>query len=252
MTNPAAEDVGRITSTVWTGRRGPIIVTLGGDLDMVSAPATREELLNLLRPGAIHLVIDLSAIRYADASGLAVLVGTQRRALLLGGSLRLAAPQPEVARVLGVTGVGRHLEVYSTVQAAMAGREPVAGTALMGTGMAGTGMAALAARALPLRRGIHDGADSGELRAAIAALLANADAWRDADPRRRFSSALRALAQAHGGTSYAAMAQAAQSLLAVLSREPLTYSPVVAATARRLRRLFSPGPQMAAAQCRAE
>lgn len=247
MTNPAAEDVGRITSTVWTGRHGPIIVTLGGDLDMVSAPAAREELLNLLRPGAIHLVIDLSAIRYADASGLAVLVGTQRRAVLLGGSLRLAAPQPEVARVLGVTGMGRHLEVYSTVQAAMAGREPVADTAL-----AGTGVAALAARALPLRRGIHDGADSGELRAAIAALLANADAWRDADPRRRFSPALRALAQAHGGTSYAAMAQAAQSLLAVLSREPLTYSPVVAATARRLRRLFSPGPQMAAAQCGAE
>ena len=90
-----------------------------------------------------------------------------------------------------------------------------------------------------------DGADSGELRAAIAALLANADAWRDADPRRRFSPALRALAQAHAGTSYATEAQAAQSLLAVLSREPLTHSPAVAATAGRLRGLFSAGPQLA-------
>ena len=72
-----------------------------------------------------------------------------------------------------------------------------------------------------------------------------ADAWHDADPHRRFSPALRALAQAYAGSSYAVMAQAAQSLLSVLSREPLTYSPAVAATASRLRGLFSPVPQLA-------
>ena len=136
MTNPAAEDAGHITSTVWAGHRGPVIVTLGGELDIVSAPAVREELLSLLRPGVSQLVIDLSAIRYADASGLAVLVGTQRRAVLLGGTLRLAAPQPEVARVLAVTGMGRHLEVYSTVQAAIAGREPAGGAGPPGAGLA--------------------------------------------------------------------------------------------------------------------
>jgi len=32
----------------------------------------------------------MSAVRYADASGLAVLVSTQRRAVLLGGGLRPA------------------------------------------------------------------------------------------------------------------------------------------------------------------
>jgi hypothetical protein len=31
------------------------------------------------------------------------------------------------------------------------------------------------------------GADRGELHAAVAALLASGNAWRDADPRRRFS-----------------------------------------------------------------
>jgi anti-sigma B factor antagonist len=271
VTNPAAEDAGHITSTVRTGKHGPVIVTLGGELDIMSAPAVREELLSLLRPGASRLVIDLSAIRYADASGLAVLVGTQRRALLLGGALRLAAPQPEVARVLAVTGIGRHLEVYPTVQGAIAGQEPAVGAAFLGSGLAITAARARPAQALPsqarpaqalpsqarpdqalpAQARPERAADSGELRAAVASVLSNADAWRDADPHRRFSAVLRALAQAYAGTSYALLVQAAQSVLSVLSSEPLTHSPVVAASASRLRRLLAPGAQMAAAaECR--
>jgi anti-sigma B factor antagonist len=261
VTNPAAEDAGHITSTVRTGKHGPVIVTLGGELDIMSAPAVREELLSLLRPGASRLVIDLSAIRYADASGLAVLVGTQRRALLLGGALRLAAPQPEVARVLAVTGIGRHLEVYPTVQGAIAGQEPAVGAAFLGSGLAITAARARPDQALPSQARPDQAlpaqarperaADSGELRAAVASVLSNADAWRDADPHRRFSAVLRALAQAYAGTSYALLVQAAQSVLSVLSSEPLTHSPVVAASASRLRRLLAPGAQMAAAaECR--
>jgi anti-anti-sigma factor len=237
---PATEDTGTVTCGVVAGRDGPVIVTLAGELDMASAPAVRERLLSLLRPGANRLVIDMSAIWYADASGLAVLVNTQRRAVLLGGTLRLAALQPAVARVLTTTGLSRHLAVYPTAAAAIADRKRAIRTALLGTSQAVTAAQALAAQAQA-----ELGPDSGELRAAVAALLASADAWRDADPRRRFSPALRALAQAHAGTSHAAMAQAAQSLLSILGREPLTYSPEVAATASRLRGLFSPGTRLA-------
>jgi anti-anti-sigma factor len=239
VTHPAAEDTGPITFTVVTERDGPVIVTLAGELDMVSAPAVRERLLSLLRPDASRLVIDMSAVRYADASGLAVLVSTQRRAVLLGGTLRLAALRPEVAKVVAVTGLSRQLAAYPTVQAALAGRKLTIRTALRGTSQA-----VVPAQARPAQAQAELGPYGGELRAAVAALLANADAWRDADPRRRFSPALRALAQAHAGTSYAAVAQAAQSLLSVLVREPLTYSPAVAATASRLRGLFSPRPQL--------
>jgi anti-sigma B factor antagonist len=197
VTHPVAEDVGPATLTVVTAPEGDaVVVALGGDLDIASVPAVRERLLSLLRPGASRLVIDMSAVRYADASGLEVLVSTQRRAVLLDGTLRLAALQPEVARVLTVTGLSRHLATYPTVQAAVAGRKPGAGTALPGTGPAVTPV-----RALP--------------------------------------------AQADAGTSYAALVQAARSLLSVLGREPLTYSPAVAATASRLRRLFPAGPPLA-------
>jgi anti-sigma B factor antagonist len=245
VTHPVAEDAGHITCIAWTAHRGPVVATLGGELDIVSAPVLREQLLSLLRPGASQLIVDLSAIRYADASGLAVLLGSQRRAVLLGGALRLAAPQPEVARVLAVTGMSRHFDVYPTVQAAIVGKGTAASAADLRADHAVT-----AAHALPARTRAEFAADSGELRAAVATLLANADAWRDADPRRRFSPALRALAQAHAGTSHAALAQAAHALLSILSVEPLTYSPAVAATARRLRGLFSADHQLATAQCR--
>jgi anti-anti-sigma factor len=238
--HPAIEDTATSTATVMTELDGLVIVALGGELDIASAPAVRERLLSLLRPGVRRLVIDMSAIRYADASGVAVLGSTQRRAVLLGGTVRLAAPQLEVVRVLAVTGINRRLKVYPTVQAALADRTSATGASPLGTGAAVTAVRGVPAQARAER------ADHGELRAAIAALLANADAWRDADPRRRFSPALRALAQAYAGTSYATLVQAAQSLLAVLGREPLTNSPAVAATASRLRGLFSPGPRPAA------
>jgi anti-anti-sigma factor len=222
-----AEDTGPVTFAVLTAPDGVVIVAISGDLDIASAPVVRERLLSLLRPDACWLVIDMSAVRYADASGLAVLVSTQRRAVLLDGGLRLAAPRPEVAGVLAVTGLSRHLAAYPTVRAAVAGRKH--------------DPAVLAASVLTAQSQAEPGADSRELHAAVAALLANADAWRDADPRRRFSPALRALAQADAGNSHAALIQAVRSLLSVLGREPLTYSPVVAVTASRLRRLFPAG-----------
>jgi anti-anti-sigma factor len=98
---------------------GITIAELAGELDIAGAPALREQLLGLLWPGSGRLVIDLSKIRFCDASGLAVLVGTGRRASLLGGFLRLAAVSPQVDRVLRITGLHRHLGMFPTVHAAL-------------------------------------------------------------------------------------------------------------------------------------
>src|SRR5437764_13374672 len=65
---------------------GITIAGLSGELDIVGAPALREQLLGLLRPGSSRLVIDLSKVSHCDASGLAVLIGTGRRAGCSAGS----------------------------------------------------------------------------------------------------------------------------------------------------------------------
>jgi anti-anti-sigma factor len=120
VTHPAAHDAG-LSLTSRADRGGSVIAALGGELGIASAPALRGQLRSLLR-AASHLIIDLSAVEHADASGLAVLVGSRRRARLLGGSLRLAAPSPEVARVLSATGLNQHLDIFPTVRAAITGR----------------------------------------------------------------------------------------------------------------------------------
>jgi anti-sigma B factor antagonist len=94
-----------------TDRGGYVITALSGELGSASAPVLREQLLSLLRD-ASHLIINLSAVEHADASVLAVLVGSGRHARLLGGSLRLAAPSLEVARVLSASGMNRHLDIF--------------------------------------------------------------------------------------------------------------------------------------------
>ena len=73
-------------------------------------------------------VIDLSKVSQCDASGLAVLIGTGRRARLLGGFLRLAAVSPQVDQGLHVTELRQHLGVFPTVQAAAASPQGPRGT----------------------------------------------------------------------------------------------------------------------------
>ena len=97
---------------------GYTIVTISGGLDIAHVPALREQLFGLLQPDASRIVVDLSGVTSCDASGLAVLVGTSRRARLLGGVLRLAAPAPPVEAVLRLTGLDSRFEIFDTGPAA--------------------------------------------------------------------------------------------------------------------------------------
>ena len=99
--------------------RGYLIAVLSGGLDGTRATALREQLLRVLRPAASRLVLDLSLVSHVDAGGLAVLVGTERRARLLGGSLRLAAVKPAVGMAVRAAGLDRLLEIFPTVQSAV-------------------------------------------------------------------------------------------------------------------------------------
>jgi anti-sigma B factor antagonist len=112
--------------------RGHLVAVLSGGLDVACAAAVREQLLRLLRPAASKLVLDLSQVSHIDAGGLAVLVGTERRARLLGGSLRLAAVTPAVGIAVRIAGLDRLLETFPTVQLAIS--SPARTRSLRGVG----------------------------------------------------------------------------------------------------------------------
>ncbi|WP_433324459.1 STAS domain-containing protein [Spirillospora sp. CA-294931] len=99
------------------------IVKLRGELDIATAPVLREGLVAALRPGTRRLILDLAGVPFCDAAGLAVLIGTRRRAAALGIVLLLTSPGPQVTSVLRVTGLDRSLPVRASVTEALAGSD---------------------------------------------------------------------------------------------------------------------------------
>jgi anti-anti-sigma factor len=108
-----------------TASSGRTIIRMHTQLDFIAAPALRERLIKVLHRGSGLLVLDLADVRACDASGLAVLVGTQRRARLLGIVMRLVAPSPSVVRVLRSTGLERSFTIYPDLSGALAPAPPL-------------------------------------------------------------------------------------------------------------------------------
>ncbi|MGE5287819.1 MAG: STAS domain-containing protein [Micromonosporaceae bacterium] len=223
-----------------SSQAGYTVATISGDLDIACVPVLREQLLGVLGPHASRIIIDLSAVTFCDASGLAVLIGVDRRARLLDGVLRLAAPARPVATVLRLTGLGLHFQIFATLSAAI---RATAHPGVRGSGSQRVPAGQLGAPAASATGSLRRAAtgDDDDVREAVAAVLSQADAWRDADPDRRLTRALGVLSRAHAGADRAALIEAARSLLAGLLRHPLTHSPSVAATATELRRVLAFG-----------
>jgi anti-sigma B factor antagonist len=118
------------------------IIRLGGALDFAAAPALRERLIGVLHRGTGLLILDLSRVLSCDVSGLAVLIGTQRRARLLGIMVRLAAPSPPVAKVLRSTGLDRSFTIYPDLSGALASQRYEPATTPSAPRLAGQGKAA--------------------------------------------------------------------------------------------------------------
>ena len=81
------------------------VISVRDGLDFTAAPALRERLIDVLHRGTGLLILDLSHVTSCDTAGLAVLIGTQRRARSIGITMRLVAPSLPVSMVLDATGL---------------------------------------------------------------------------------------------------------------------------------------------------
>jgi anti-sigma B factor antagonist len=68
------------------------------------------------------VVLDLAGVSFCDSSGLRVLIEMRRRADDARTGFRLAAPTPEVDRLLDLSGIHDYFDLYPDVAAALAGR----------------------------------------------------------------------------------------------------------------------------------
>ena len=83
------------------------VVTVGGEIDVYTAPKLREQLIDLVSSGNYHLVVDMEGVDFLDSTGLGVLVGVMKRILQHGGEMQLRAPRPAARKVFDITGLDR-------------------------------------------------------------------------------------------------------------------------------------------------
>jgi anti-sigma B factor antagonist len=99
-------------------RGDSFVVTVGGDLDIVTSPAL-DDCLTQARGGANRVVLDLAGVDFLDTSALAVIVGHWKRLEASGGSLVLAGARYRYTKTLWITGLADRLSLYDSVEAAL-------------------------------------------------------------------------------------------------------------------------------------
>ena len=101
-------------------RRGDVTtVHIAGSVDSVTAEALQQVLSGELAADHHRLVADFGAVEYTSSAGLRVLLATLKQARSRGGDLRLAALNPDVRKVLDLSGFTTILRVFDSVDDAV-------------------------------------------------------------------------------------------------------------------------------------
>lgn len=99
---------------------GTTLVTVGGEIDVYTAPKLRDKITELVAAGAYRIVIDLEAVEFLDSTGLGVLVGGLKKVRAHDGSLRLVCTQDRLLKIFRITGLAKVFDIHATPDEAVA------------------------------------------------------------------------------------------------------------------------------------
>jgi anti-sigma B factor antagonist len=118
-TGGADEDpAGRLQVTMSAHQcAGQMVVALSGELDVTDAAHVGALVMTVAMRVPL-LIVDLAGLELTDCAGMRALAAAAGQARRAGGGLVLAAPGPQVLRVLDLTGLMTSVVVYSSVEEA--------------------------------------------------------------------------------------------------------------------------------------
>jgi anti-sigma B factor antagonist len=94
-----------------------------GELDLAVAPWLRDQIDALFVGGANSIVVDLSAATFLDSTALGVLVTALNRSRELGGRVHLIVHEPQILRVLQITGLDTEFSLHKDAAELQAERD---------------------------------------------------------------------------------------------------------------------------------
>ncbi len=95
------------------------VITVEGSLDALTAPSLAEYVSKKVSAEEINIVVDFSGVDYTSSAGLRALLGATKETRAQSGDLRLAALQPNVEKVLTISGFTSILKVFDDVDTAV-------------------------------------------------------------------------------------------------------------------------------------
>ena len=105
--------------------RGDIaVIAITGSVDGLTADTLLTTLQGHVEQGHTRLVVDLQGVDYTSSAGLRALLATVKEARRRGGDLRLARINPNVRKVLELSGFATILKIYAGVDEAVASFVP--------------------------------------------------------------------------------------------------------------------------------
>jgi len=106
---------------------GPVtVLAIRGSVDSLTADQLTQSFDTQVRSGRVRLVADFSSVNYTSSAGLRSLLGAVKDSRQKGGDLRIAAVQPQVQRVLSLSGFTSIIRVFDDVPAAVSSFGPAA------------------------------------------------------------------------------------------------------------------------------
>jgi len=99
---------------------GVTVLSLKGSIDAMTAPKITEYIHDLVAKGNIKLVADFSGVDYTSSAGLRVLLGAIKETRAQSGDMRLTGVQPDVLKVLNLSGFTNILKLFDDLDSAVA------------------------------------------------------------------------------------------------------------------------------------
>ncbi|KZS57430.1 anti-anti-sigma factor [Mycobacterium kansasii] len=108
-----------ITAEV-TDHDGVAVLSIGGEIDLVTAPALEEAIGGVVAENPAALIIDLSGVEFLGSVGLKILAATHEK---LGGAAEfgVVARGPATRRPIHLTGLDKTFSLYPTLDEALTG-----------------------------------------------------------------------------------------------------------------------------------
>lgn len=91
------------------------ILAFQGDIDVSVAAELKKVLQEIIDAGRFNVLVDFGDVNFIDSSGLGLFVVFYKKAREKGGTIKFANVPPVVSKVIKLTRLDKHFELYESL-----------------------------------------------------------------------------------------------------------------------------------------